>query len=72
MKLAPLLEGGAAGVNNLRNAAQELGVVLSDEQIQKADETADKLSAMKQVLEARIAGAVSETNVPSPPASHHE
>lgn len=59
-KLAPLLEGGAAGVNNLRNAAHELGIVLSDEQIQKADETADKLSAMKQVLEAKIAGAVAD------------
>lgn len=59
-KLAPLLEGGAAGVNNLRDAAQKLGIVLSDEQIQKADETADKLSAMKQVLEAKIAGAVAD------------
>lgn len=59
-KLAPLLEGGAAGVNNLRNAAHELGIVLSDEQIQNADDTADKLSAMKQVLEAKIAGAVAD------------
>lgn len=59
-KLAPLLEGGAAGVNNLRNAAHELGIVLSDEQIQKADDTADKLAAMKQVLEAKIAGAVAD------------
>lgn len=59
-KLAPLLEGGAAGVNNLRNAAHELGLVLSEEQIQKADDTADKLSAMKQVLEAKIAGAVAD------------
>lgn len=59
-KFNALLEGGASGINSLRNAAQELGLVLSDEQIQKADETADKLSAMKQVLEARIAGAVSD------------
>lgn len=59
-KLAPLLEGGAAGVNNLRDAAHELGLVLSEEQIQKADDTADKLSAMKQVLEAKIAGAVAD------------
>ena len=59
-KLAPLMEGGAAGVNSLRDAAHELGIVLSDEQIQKADETADKLSAMKQVLEAKIASAVAD------------
>lgn len=57
-KLAPLLEGGAAGVNNLRDAAHKLGIVLSEEEIQSADETADKLSAMKQVLEAKIAGFV--------------
>lgn len=59
-KLAPLLADGAAGVNNLRDAAQRLGLVLSDEQIQKADETADKLSALRTVLEAQIAGSVSD------------
>jgi hypothetical protein len=59
-KLDTLLAGGSAAVNGLRDAAQKLGVVLSDEQIQNADETADKLAAMKQVLEARIAGVVSD------------
>lgn len=59
-KLAPLLEGGSAGVNDLREAAQKLGIVLSEKQIQDADETADKLSALKQVLEAKIAGAVTD------------
>lgn len=59
-KLAPLLADGAAGVNGLRDAAQKLGIVLSDEQIQKADETADKLSALNQVLSAKISGAVAD------------
>ena len=59
-KLAPLLEGGAAGVNSLRDAANSLGLVLSDKLIADADEAADKLAAMKQVLEAKIAVAVSE------------
>lgn len=59
-KLAPLLEGGAAGVNSLRDAASDLGIVLSDKQIQDADDTADKLAKMKMVLEARIAGAVAD------------
>jgi hypothetical protein len=59
-KLEPLLAGGAAGVNNLRDAAHELGIVLSSDQIQKADDAADKLSAVKQVLEARIAGVVAD------------
>ena len=59
-KLEPLLSGGSTAVNNLRDAAHKLGIVLSEDQIQKADETADKLSALKQVLEAKIAGAVSD------------
>ena len=59
-KLDTLLAGGSAGVNELRDAAQRLGVVLSDDQIQKADETADKLAAVKMVLESRIAGVVSD------------
>lgn len=55
-KLAPLMEGGARSVNGLRDAAHKLGVVLDDGVIQDADDAADKLSAMKQVLEAKIAG----------------
>lgn len=59
-KLEPLLAGGTEGITNLRNAAHELGIVLSADQIARADETADKLDALKQVLSARIAGAVSD------------
>jgi hypothetical protein len=59
-KLDTLLSGGSKAVNELRDAAQRLGVVLSDRQIQNADETADKLAALKQVLEARIAGVVAD------------
>lgn len=59
-KLEPLLAGGAKGVNNLRDAAHNLGIVLSEEQIQKADDTADKLASIKTVLEARIAGVVAD------------
>lgn len=59
-KLDTLLAGGSAAVNELTNAASKLGIVLSDEQIQNADETADKLAAVKQVLEARIAGVVAD------------
>lgn len=59
-KLEPLLSGGAKGVNNLRDAARELGLVLSSKQIQSADDAADKLAAVKQVLEARLAGVVAD------------
>lgn len=59
-KLMPLLSDGAAGVNNLRDAAQKLGIVLSDDQIRRADEAADKYEALKTTLSARIAGIVAD------------
>lgn len=59
-KLLPLLADGAEGVNGLRDAARDLGIVLSEKQIQDADETADKLSKLKQILAAKIAGAVAD------------
>lgn len=59
-KLAPLMAEGAGGVQKLRDEAAKLGLVLSDEQIQKADATADKLAALNQQFNARIAGVVSD------------
>ena len=61
-KLEPLLAGGSKAVNGLRDAAHELGIVLSSEQIQKADDAADKLGAVKQVMEARFAGVVADNS----------
>ncbi|HEX8415313.1 MAG TPA: hypothetical protein VF637_15740 [Sphingomicrobium sp.] len=57
-KLDTLLAGGSGAVNELRDAAQSLGVVLSEDQIANADKTADKITELKLVLEANIAGAV--------------
>lgn len=59
-KLDTLLSGGSKGINELSDAAERLGLVLSDEQIANADETADKLSAVKQVLEANVAKVVAD------------
>jgi hypothetical protein len=42
-KLDNLLSGAEGRLNDLSDAAEKLGIVLSDEQIQKADETADKI-----------------------------
>jgi hypothetical protein len=59
-QLDTLLAGGSSQINELSTAAQKLGLVLSDEQIQHADDTADKLSAIKQVLEAQVASIVAD------------
>jgi hypothetical protein len=59
-KLDTLLAGGIGQIDALARAANELGVVLSDEQIQKADDTADKLAALQTVLSANIASVVAD------------
>jgi hypothetical protein len=59
-KLDNLLSGAQGRLSELADAAQRLGIVLSDEQIRHADEAADKLRALKTVLEARIAGVVAD------------
>lgn len=59
-KLDTILAGGSKGINELSLAAEKLGVVLSDSQIQSADETADKLDAVKTVLAAQISGVVAD------------
>lgn len=58
MALDTLLSGGSAAVNQLRDAAHKLGIVLSEKEIADADKTADKLSELKQVLSANIGRAV--------------
>lgn len=57
-KFNTLLAEGSKGINNLRKAAHDLGIVLDDGLIQNADDAADKMAAMKMVLEAKIAGTV--------------
>jgi hypothetical protein len=59
-KLDNLLSGGTAALDELARSARELGAVLSDEQIAKADEAADKLELVKNVLSANIAGIVAD------------
>lgn len=60
--LDTLLSGGSKAINELALAAEELGIVLSDEQIQKADQTADKIDALMTVLKAQIAGDIADNS----------
>jgi len=59
-KLDNLLSGSQGRLNDLSDAAERLGIVLSDEQIRKADETADKIAALQTVLKTQIAGQVAD------------
>lgn len=46
--LGPMMAGGAAGLNALIGKAEELGLVLSSEDIAKADELGDSWAALKK------------------------
>lgn len=59
-KLDAVLMRGSQGINELAMAAEDLGIVLSEDEIANADATAKKLESIKTVLEARIAGVVAE------------
>jgi hypothetical protein len=59
-KLTPLLDKGSKGISELSAAAERLGIVLSDRQIQQADQTAQKLEDVRAVLSAQIAGVVAD------------
>lgn len=57
-KLDTLLAGGSGQIDNLRNAAERLGIVISDDLIEHADAAADKMAELKLVLEANLAATV--------------
>jgi hypothetical protein len=59
-QLDTLLAGGSGQVGELALAAERLGIVLSDKQIQAADDTADKIASLKQVLEANVSKVVAD------------
>lgn len=57
-KMAQLIGVGTTKINELREAIADTGMVLSEDEIQKADETARKLEQVKNVLNAKIASTV--------------
>ncbi|TVV75545.1 hypothetical protein [Sphingomonas solaris] len=59
-KLDTLLAGGSAQISELAANAARLGLVLSDSVIAQADEAADKISEMRQVLDAQFANAIAQ------------
>jgi hypothetical protein len=59
-KLDNLLSGAEGKLSELTDAAEKLGIVLSEDEIRNADRTADKLQALQTVLKADIAKAVAD------------
>ena len=50
---ATLMQGGSEGIKAFADEARKLGVVISSDEIAKADETADNLAKLNYVIEAQ-------------------
>lgn len=55
-----LLTQGGRRINEMADAAERMGLVLSDDQINRLDEAADKYDALKTILSAQIAAVVAD------------
>lgn len=63
-KLLPMLSGGAAGVQQMVDRARELNIVMSEEQVAKADLLGDKWGELEQQLWAianNVGAALADT-----------
>lgn len=58
--IIPTLTAGAEAFKRQAAEAREYGLVLSDEQIQNADKTADKIDRLTKALQTKIAGVVAD------------
>ena len=54
-KLLPMLKGGIVGLREYAKEARNLGIILSNEDIQAADAFGDKLDIVRKVLDVAIA-----------------
>lgn len=59
-KFLTLLTGGSTALNDLTASFDKLGIELSPEMIARADEAADKMAALKTVLDAKMAILVAD------------
>ena len=51
-ELNPLIKAGADEIENLKNKADEMGIVLSEEQVRNLEEFGDKMADMKAQIDA--------------------
>lgn len=58
VEISRILEGGRASIDNLKKAAQDLGIIIPDELLQKAGELDDKLDALSTVINAQLGQAL--------------
>lgn len=57
-KLLPIVNEGAAGFEEMRRQAEEMGIILDEQLIANADEASDKLATMSQIISANLTQAL--------------
>lgn len=57
IKMGEMLASGSAGINELRQKAKDLGVVLSNDLVARAEKANDELDVMAQVLKVGLTNA---------------
>lgn len=60
-RMAQFLGEGTQALDDMRKQARDLGIVLSEETIKKAEETGDKMDALSSVIKIGLANALFET-----------
>lgn len=60
VEMVNLLRDGVAGIDALREKARDMGIVLDESMIRKADETKDKIEALSAVLRTQMMAAVGD------------
>lgn len=60
--IIPVLDQGSVALSEYAAEAERLGIVLSEEQIRKADEAADTMDRLNLVLKANIAGQIADNS----------
>jgi hypothetical protein len=59
-QMIPILIDGAAGLDRMKEAAREMGLILESDLIRQADEAGDKLDAMSMVIRNNVYAALLE------------
>lgn len=59
-ELLTAAQAGADGIENLRQEAEKLGIVFTDDMINKSNDAADRLDALGTVLHTQLAMAIDE------------
>lgn len=60
VEISRILEGGAASIDKLKKAAQDLGIIIPEDELRKAQDLDDKLDSLATVIHVKLGRALME------------